>query len=68
MAQGKSGRIIIDVDPEFKEEVYTAVRAQGFSSMKEWFLEQAKYLCEETKQPSLALAAEEQAPYGNRNR
>ena len=63
MAQGKSGRIIIDVDPEFKEEVYQAVRNQGFSSMKEWFVKQAEIVCEESKQPSLQLAAEDPALY-----
>jgi heat shock protein HspQ len=63
MAQGKSGRIIIDVDPEFKEELYVAVRAQGFSSMKEWFVQQAERVCEESKQPSLGLVAEDQALY-----
>ena len=63
MAQGKSGRIIIDVDPEFKEEVYQAVRVQGFNSMKEWFVQQAELVCEESKQPSLSFAAEDPAPY-----
>ncbi|MBC2604236.1 hypothetical protein [Puniceicoccus vermicola] len=63
MPQGKSGRIIIDVEPEFKEEVYEAVRIQGFSSMKEWFVQQAKRICEESKQPSLNLVAEDQATY-----
>ena len=63
MAQGKSGRIIIDVDPEFKEEIYQAIRNQGFSSMKEWFIQQARRICEESKQPSLGLAAEDPALY-----
>lgn len=63
MAQGKSGRIIIDVEPDFKEEVYQAVRNQGFSSMKEWFIQQAEQICEESKQPSLAFVGEDKAPY-----
>jgi len=63
MPQGKSGRIIIDVDPEFKEEVYEAVRLQGFNSMKEWFIEQAERVCEESKQPSLGLVVEDQRLY-----
>ena len=63
MAQGKSGRIIIDVDPEFKKEVYEAIHNQGFSGMKEWFMQQAELVCEESKQPSLSFAAEDQAAY-----
>ena len=63
MAQGKSGRIIIDVDPEFKEQIYEAVRNQGFSSMKEWFVKQAERICEESKQPSLGLAVEDHSLY-----
>lgn len=63
MPQGKSGRIIIDVDPDFKEEVYQALRNQGFRSMKQWFVQQAEHICEESKQPSLSFAAEDQAAY-----
>lgn len=63
MAQGKSGRIIIDVDPDFKEEVYQAIRKQGFNSMKEWFVSQAERICEESKQPTLGLVAEDAASY-----
>ena len=63
MPQGKSGRIIIDVDPEFKEEVYLAVRNLGFRSMKEWFVKQAEHICEEAKQPSLGLVTEDRTLY-----
>lgn len=63
MPQGKSGRIIIDVDPEFKEEVYQAVHRQGFGSMKEWFIQQAARVCEESRQPSLGLVIEEPSAY-----
>lgn len=58
MPQGKSGRIIIDVDPKFKEEVYQAVHVLGFDSMKEWFVQQAERVCEESKQPLLDFASE----------
>jgi len=62
MAQGKSGRIVIDVEPEFKQELYLALAVHG-STLKDWFLENAHQLCDETKQPSLGLAAEDGAPY-----
>jgi hypothetical protein len=62
MAQGKSGRIVIDVEPEFKQELYKALGLHG-STLKDWFLENAHRLCDETKQPPLAFAAEDPAPY-----
>ena len=65
MPQGKSGRIVIDVDPEFKQELYRALALQG-STLKDWFLENAHRLCDETTQPTRALAAEEQASYGKK--
>ena len=61
MAQGKSGRIVIDVEPEFKQELYQALAVHG-STLKDWFLENAYRLCDETKQPSLGLATEDGAP------
>ena len=59
MAHGKSGKIIIEVDPAFKERLYETLRTQG-STMKDWFLRQASELCDEHQQPSLRLAEEEQ--------
>lgn len=65
MPQGKSGRIVIDVDPEFKQELYRALALQS-STLKDWFLENAHRLCDETTQPTLAFAADEQASYGKK--
>lgn len=62
MAHGKSGRIIIDVDPAFKEQLYATLQEQG-STMKDWFLKQAHTLCDEHNQPSLQFVAEKQASY-----
>ena len=62
MAQGKSGKIIIEVDPAFKEQLYATLKEQG-STMKDWFLSQARELCEEHRQPSLDLAAKESGDY-----
>ena len=66
MPQGKSGRIVIDVEPEFKRDLHNSVRALGYDSLKDWFVEQARQVCEESRQPSLGLAAEDRAPYPNR--
>ena len=61
MAQGKSGRIVIDVEPEFKRELYRALALKD-STLKDWFLVNAQRLCEETTQPPLAFVAEEGTP------
>lgn len=37
MAQGSSGRIVIDIDPTMKRMVYDAIRSQG-GNMRQWFL------------------------------
>lgn len=62
MAKGNSGRIVIDVDPEFKNEVYVALAGRG-STLKDWFVEQARRLCDEQRQPLLMRFAEEGAVY-----
>lgn len=41
MAIGKSHRIVIEVDPDFKEKIYEALRKRGLT-LKEWFVEEAK--------------------------
>lgn len=41
MAVGKSGRIVIEIDPELKEQLHKAVKMQG-KTLKEWFAEKVK--------------------------
>jgi hypothetical protein len=36
MAQGKSGRVVIDIDPTLKKELYVALAEQQLT-MKAWF-------------------------------
>ena len=38
MAIGSSNRIVIEVDPEKKQEIYAALKARGLT-MREWFIE-----------------------------
>ncbi len=40
MAQGNSGRIVIDIDPQLKSQIYEALHQRG-SNMREWFLTSA---------------------------
>ena len=47
MAQhGESGRIVIDVPPELKRRLYSALSLSG-STLKDWFLQTAEGLCHE---------------------
>ena len=56
MAHGTSGRIVIDLDPEFKQELYDTLRQKGLN-MREWFLSEAQRLCGEHRQPNLSFTA-----------
>lgn len=65
MARGESGRIVLEIDPSQKEELYSVLRRDGLT-LKDWFLRQAaQYLCDKD-QLSLfeaPLVAEEPALY-----
>jgi hypothetical protein len=37
MPVGPSGRVVIEIDPELKQELYTSLEAEGLS-LKHWFL------------------------------
>jgi len=41
MAVGKSGRLVIELDPEIKQKLHLAVKKSGLT-MKEWFEQKAK--------------------------
>ena len=46
MPRGSSGRIVIEVPPELKQELYAALERQN-RTLKDWFLERAEeYLYE----------------------
>ena len=62
MPRGDSGRIVIDIDPQFKNEVYVALASRG-STLKDWFVDQARRLCEEERQPLLLRLAEDGGRY-----
>jgi hypothetical protein len=38
MAKGKSGRIVIEIDPTLKEDLYVELKSHGLT-LKDWFLE-----------------------------
>jgi hypothetical protein len=54
MAVGQSGRIVIEIDPEQKQELYAALEADGLS-LKRWFLQRVDEYLQDHGQLSLGL-------------
>ncbi len=52
MARGRSGRIVLEVDPLLKGEMYSLLARQDLT-LKEWFIRNARLYLEESRQPSL---------------
>lgn len=52
MARGESGRIVIEVDPVLKRELYAALAIAG-STLKDWFIRSAEGYCTSGVQGSL---------------
>lgn len=51
MSIGNSGRIVIEIDPHLKQDIYVSLRRDGIT-LKEWFIKQAEsYLREGTQLP-----------------
>lgn len=59
MARGKSGRVVIEIDPKLKRQLYATLEYKQ-ETMKNWFVREAEGLIYETKQPSLFETADEQ--------
>ncbi len=58
MARGTSGRIVVEIDPQEKRELYGALIQDGFT-LKDWFLQQsARYLRNRNQVPLFVPAAE----------
>jgi hypothetical protein len=54
MSRGKSGRIVLEVDPHLKRRLYTLLTAEG-KTLKEWFVGQAEHYIRETMSPQFNL-------------
>ena len=52
MPIGGSGRIVIEIDPELKQELYGALSEEGLN-LKQWFLGNAKQYLDQQIQPNL---------------
>jgi hypothetical protein len=65
MARGESGRIVLEIDPTEKQELYSALTRDGMT-LKDWFLRRAtEYLRERDQRQffSADALAESRVPY-----
>jgi hypothetical protein len=61
MAIGSSGRIVIDVDPEVKRRLYSALAISGIT-LKSWFLKEAVEYAKQ-RDPSDSIATKNQPDF-----
>ena len=54
MAKGSSGRLVIEIDPLIKKELYERLGEKGLN-MREWFLINANAYLKQNKQSSLLI-------------
>lgn len=52
MARGKSGRVVLEIDPELKRQLYATLENKQ-QTMKDWFVKEAEGLIYGETQPSL---------------
>ncbi len=52
MARGKSGRVVLEIDPELKRQLYATLEHEQ-KTMKEWFVKEAEGLIYGDKQTPL---------------
>ena len=60
MSVGPSGRIVIEIDPETKQELYQALAKEDLK-LKHWFLIQAEEFLKNRQQLKLELVANSKA-------
>lgn len=62
MARGKSGRIVIEVDPKLKKDLYLALEKKGLT-LKDWFIQQAETYIKDHDQLPILWVNEEGDKY-----
>ena len=58
MAKGSSGRIVIEIDPDLKQELYDALDKEDLK-LKQWFLKNVETYLQDRSQLSLLLMDEQ---------
>jgi hypothetical protein len=59
MAKGDSGRIVIEIDPALKEDIYFRLKKDGMT-LKEWFLKEASDYLADSDQINLGFETQPQ--------
>ena len=54
MSIGNSGRIVIEIEPDLKQELHAALRKEGLN-LKAWFLDNAQEFLADREQLKLAF-------------
>ncbi len=52
MSRGTSGRVVIEIEPALKRELYAELIRDG-QTLKQWFIARAEEFVRERRQPSL---------------
>lgn len=52
MAIGESGRVVLEIDPVFKRELYASLTLDGLT-LKDWFIAEAERYMRKQSQPEL---------------
>jgi hypothetical protein len=60
MAKGSSGRIVIEIDPSLKSELYSALEKEGLN-LKQWFLVNLEEYLKDRSQLSLFVGSGDDA-------
>lgn len=60
MPRGESGRIVLEVDPQEKRDLYEALEEEGLT-LKGWFLGQARHFLRTRNQSEMFLLVAEPA-------
>ncbi len=58
MSIGSSGRIVIEVEPEIKRQLYSVLARDGMT-LKDWFLREAQSYLTNTHQLKLELSSQD---------
>ena len=57
VARGKSGKIVVEIDPDLKAEIYHTLELRGLN-MKNWIEQEGRRLIASTTQPELPFQAQ----------
>ncbi|WP_017452261.1 hypothetical protein [Herbaspirillum rubrisubalbicans] len=66
MSIGSSGRIVIEVEPEVKRELYATLAREGMT-LKDWFLREAQDYMQTAAQMPLDLTSNVKSKGQNKN-